>query len=246
MNPDQKNSDPNPEVDRFTDRLWNATVGVKSRELVGRVDAYFGTAPNSVPSTGSRFELYGSVDDDPFRITPSDLVAVTLLSMSIDRSSTSGILPESALRIEDSSEELAALLAQIPLDRELHTLDADEFDRWLGDRSPGNALYVEVAQLLTPDQFGTTSSDHAKRGMNRPVATSKLLARKRPGLIPIRDSRTSAALGNPKSWWQLWWNALSSEPSGSEIVGCLEEIRSRSGQTHLSLLRVADILLWSS
>ena len=77
-----------------------------------------------------------------------------------------------------------------------------------------------------------------------PVAVYKLLARKRLALFPIRDSVVSKALGQTaKLWWRPWWQALASAP---DIVGRLAEIREVSGAGHLSLLRVADIVIWMS
>lgn len=74
------------------------------------------------------------------------------------------------------------------------------------------------------------------------MATSKLLARKRPRLIPVRDSVVAGVLGmtNSTTWWRPWWEALSSD---QRITDRLAAIRLDS-DANVSLLRIADIVLW--
>lgn len=66
---------------------------------------------------GRHFETYGQQDSSPDRITPADLVAVTMLSMEIRRGTTSGFTPEQAVAIADDDEHITGLLQQIPADR---------------------------------------------------------------------------------------------------------------------------------
>jgi hypothetical protein len=74
------------------------------------------------------------------------------------------------------------------------------------------------------------------------VAVHKLLARKRLALFPIRDTVVEKALSQTaKLWWRPWWETLAAAPG---VVAHLEEIRRRSGAEHLSLLRVADLVIW--
>lgn len=76
------------------------------------------------------------------------------------------------------------------------------------------------------------------------VATHKLLARKRPQLFPIRDSVVEEALGlsgQNDPWWRPWWMALSTDDA---LVCHLHDIRHLAGTPQLSLLRVADIVIW--
>ena len=176
--------------------------------------------------TGAAFDVYGR--NDPFMINSDDLIAVTMLSISVNENSNTAIKPSAILNLQAQTGSIAALLSQIPLARDLHTLSQDEFDAWLGPRSPGDALY-ELLRHRVP--------------LPR-VARHKLLARKRPLLFPIRDTVVEGALGlnGPKDpWWRPWWGALSSDDA---MVSHLSAIRQLAETPHLSLLRVADIVIW--
>lgn len=201
------------------------------RSNVKAVEDYFG-ASGATPFDGSRFETYGhQLGADDFSVTAADLVAVTLLSMEIRRASRSGITTAHVLALEDRSKEVSALLRQIPADCDLHDLSTTEFERILGMNSPGQDLWNLLRGGI---------------GMHR-VATFKLLARKRPRLCPIADSRTEAVLSRQHNWWRAWHLALS---SSSDLVTEIETIRRIAAEATpdsagLSILRVADIVLWA-
>jgi len=157
--------------------------------------------------TGAAFDLYRR--SDPWSITSDDLVAVTMLSISINESSNSTIRPSAVLQIHAQSRRIAGLLSQLPLARDLHTLRADDFDAWLDAGSPGEPLYELLRHKISLPR----------------VATHKLLARKRPQLFPIRDSVVENALslsGQQDRWWRPWWAVLSSDDA---LVAHLHEIR---------------------
>ncbi len=176
--------------------------------------------------TGAAFDTYGQ--NDPFAITSDDLIAVTMLSISIRERSNAAMRPSSILELEAHSDQIESLLKQLPPARELHTLNAQEFEWWLGPNSPGTELYRLLRQRISIPR----------------VARHKLLARKRPLLLPIRDTVVERALnlGNrDDDWWRPWWIALSTDDA---LVSRLREIRQLAGTPHLSLLRVADIVIW--
>jgi len=174
--------------------------------------------------TGGSFDGFG--ENDPVTITSDDLIAVTMLSIHIREKSTSALRPSSILTLDSLADEITDRLCQIPSDRELHTLTQREFDQWLGPESPGNELYCLLRKEASIPR----------------VATYKLLARKRLSLMPIRDTVVERALGQTKGeWWQPWWEALTTNP---ELVSRLDQIRQKSSTRHLSLLRIADIVLW--
>lgn len=174
--------------------------------------------------TGAAFDTYGR--NDPVRITGDDLIAVSMLSIQIREHSNAALRPSSIRTLDSLAASIAKLLAALPADRDLHTLREAEFDRWLGPGSSGDDLYWMLRK-----QAGIP-----------PVAVYKLLARKRLGLFPIRDSVVSKAVRQTADpWWRPWWEALAGDP---EIVAHLDRIRQVSGAGHLSLLRVADIVVW--
>ena len=174
--------------------------------------------------TGAAFDTYGH--NDPVRITADDLIAVSMLSIQIREESNSSLRPSSIRTLDSLAASIVELHAAVPGDRDLHTVSESEFEPWLGPGSAGEVLYWLLRrQARIP-----------------PVAVYKLLARKRLALFPIRDSVAGKALRQTADpWWRPWWQALA---GGSEIVGRLEEIRQASGASHLSLLRVADIVVW--
>ena len=174
--------------------------------------------------TGAAFDTYGR--NDPIRITGDDLIAVSMLSIHIRERSNAALRPTSILVLERLAGAVTELLAAVPADRDLHTLSEAEFDRWLGPGSAGEVLYWLLRQ-----QAGIP-----------PVAVYKLLARKRLALLPIRDSVVSKALHQTADpWWRPWWETLAGDP---DIVAQLDRIRRASEAGHLSLLRVADIVIW--
>jgi hypothetical protein len=217
-------------AEEFTRRLSERFDDAHHASNVQRTAKYFGVGEDR-PYDGARFESYDLQESDVDRIVPADLVAVTLLSMEIRKDSRSGISTSDALAIEDFTDEITALLEQIPSKKDLHTLTSDECAHLIDDGSYGDRLW----NLLRYEV-----------GMHR-VATFKLLARKRPRLFPIADSRTERALGAQENWWRSWRDALSER---SEIVTELGRIRDQvmlntPAAGKISLLRVADIALWT-
>ena len=216
---------------QFRSQLLDKFSSTNREGNVTALAAYFGLK-SSQPFDGSLFETYCAQDTDPNRIQSADLVAVTLLSMEIRRESRSGISTANVLLLEKLEPQVSRLLRKIPNNRELHTLSNREFERYLGDASPASRLF----RLL---------KDDAK--MHR-VATYKLLARKRPNLLPVRDSVTEKVLGSSPTWWSSWHYALTTEPS---LASELRKLRSEAAKSNkkiskLSLLRVADIAIWNS
>ena len=85
-----------------------------------------------------------------------------------------------------------------------------------------------------------------------PVAAGKLLARKRPDLIPISDSHTSETFrrkppGEDATWWaDVRSAALDPRPeaNGMTLWDYLAGLRPAAQATYLPILRVLDILGW--
>ncbi len=76
------------------------------------------------------------------------------------------------------------------------------------------------------------------------VTAGKLLARKRPHLIPVYDNVTRCVLDRPESRvWESFRTELRSE--GGAFVRSLRDLHERSEiPTAISALRVLDVLLW--
>lgn len=166
--------------------------------------------------TGAHFEHLAD-KDNPDRFTERDLVAVTMLAVDVPPRTAWSILrgPE--------ADELSALLAGVP-----KAVDA----LW----SDGEALSAESpAWTLHRRLIGMT-------GLGRTTVT-KLLAAKRPHLVPIFDSVVGEALriGWNDDDWAAWRSALSDESAREDVAAVRDELPDAAD---LSLLRTLDIAIW--
>lgn len=71
------------------------------------------------------------------------------------------------------------------------------------------------------------------------VRASKLLAAKRPALVPVRDSVVEDFLGADRAWWAPYRDLVSN----SEFVARVDEL-SVAVPDRVSLLRRIDVALW--
>jgi hypothetical protein len=190
---------------------------------------YYRRTTAGVPAyTGSMFNCWGGADRsrDVNRVTSDDLIAVSFLSVDVPGEAAFGILETQAALISD-------LLAQIPADLDMADVQADAFDKVLGEASPARQLWHVLR-----------GRDTGRRGMGE-TRTSKLMARKRPLLVPVYD----AAIGHLMSLdlgsvgqWKHWHTALT---DGTGLPQRLQEIRRVSRVADpISDLRVMDIVLW--
>ena len=200
------------------------------QRALGDTDAALDLVKNYLATANGRFfETYGFNETSPNRITSADLVAVTFLSMDVSPRTRSGFLPAHTIELAEREGQISRLLESIPADLELHCVPADRYDELLGPDSAASRLFSLLKDIL---------------GEGRSVARHKLLARKRPGLIPVSDSKTRRELWGEGAWWRPWWEALTEDPT---IVEQLGDIRQKAGTpaAHLSILRTADIIIWS-
>lgn len=175
-----------------------------------------GTAPRY---SGSRFEFLAGGGDRPEvanTITADDLVAVTMLSVDVPGDVALALLEGSL------GPDISWHLAQIPTD-------------------------VSISDPAAVDLFGTAS--HARvawdlleepHGMGW-VITHKLLARKRPRLLPVYDRVVRCALGQPPGPWN-WLLTLFAD---GRLHQRLTAVRDEAGVSpHVSALRVLDVVVW--
>lgn len=203
------------------------------KKNVERLVRYFGHKSKS-SYDGAQFETYENSVKNTNHLVAADFVAVTFLSMEIRRSSRSGITPNQIQRITEQNQKISRLLKRIPDNEELHSLSNRRFDQIMGDYSPSHELWKMLR-------------DKETLALPR-IATFKLLARKRPLLFPIADSYVEHALGRQTNWWKSWHATLSTR---EDLVGELKKLRTNSSKLvneikNLSLIRVADIVIWDS
>ncbi|WP_445161439.1 DUF6308 family protein [Mycobacterium sp. Dal123C01] len=171
--------------------------------------------------TGARFEEMASLNADPNTLGPADFLAVSMLSVSVPAEAAIRLLGRDAALVSE-------LLSQLPVDVDMVDVDPKMF----GGDSPAGRLWDLLRQ--------------ARDGLG-PTTTSKLLAAKRPRLLPIWDSFVEQAtgLGAVGSWWRFQY-VLNDEDR--LIWAWLGELRQLASNVPGSIpgLRILDVLLWMS
>ncbi|MFE1874737.1 DUF6308 family protein [Streptomyces sp. NPDC059496] len=178
--------------------------------------------PSGAPTyTGSRFEQLAGGGDRPDiadRITAEDLVAVQTLSVTVPAPVALDIL-EGPLGARPSD-----LLHAVPRGIDM----ADAAATVLADGSPAGRAW------------------HALRDQHDVgwVIAGKLLARKRPQLLPVYDRVVRCALGRPHpSYWLALHAALRADDH--VLHRQLLALRTAAGVAEtVSALRVCDVLVW--
>lgn len=169
--------------------------------------------------TGRYFERLGGGGDRPearHRFDSTDLVAVTMLSVNVPAEAAIAIL-------ETETDHLSELLSRVPVD--LDIWDAADGD--LDSDSAASKLWERLTGL---------------HGIGW-VTAGKLLARKRPRLIPVYDEVVRVALqrGTDGGYWLALRDLLSDE----EIRRRLTEIKNEAeSASDISLIRIFDVAVW--
>lgn len=172
-------------------------------------------------STGGRFELLdggGDRDDSCNLFTASDILSLEMLSVQLPPRATLALL-EGALR-----NASAAYLERIPTSVPLWDKDAAEL---ISDRGPAVGLWH-----LLESQSGVGW-----------VTAGKLLARKRPALIPVYDDIVRCAFGRPKEFWKALRAVLRQD--GGSFRTVVENLKERAGlPEQITPLRTLDVAVW--
>lgn len=174
------------------------------------LDGYFGGGKEQF--TGRWFDEFAAIGD-PNRFEASDVLAVEALNVVVPPEAASALL------ITDT-ERFNALLRRIP--REQNLWEVRRLDVNVG--SPSEDLHRELRTL---------------RGIDWVVA-GKLLAAKRPKLLPILDNEVNDYLRPPKT---LFWVSLHDELSDAARREAITDV-CRFAPPHVSLLRRIDVALW--
>lgn len=202
-----------------SDRL-QALLDVAGEDAAVEVLRRYFSTDGAKHFTGAYFDRFAGGGDRPEvadQFTADDLVAVSMLSVDVGG--------EAALRLlVTQRDRFNGLLAAIPRDEHLAELSSDEV-------GPG---------------WSVRAAEHALRGIpgiGRTTA-SKLLARKRPHLVPIFDSvvERELSLHNQQLWAPLhaWLTA-----DGGMNQKRLQDLHERAGlDAQVSTLRVFDVLTW--
>jgi hypothetical protein len=198
---------------------------VQASRTVGDLREYWADKPWPEGFSGRWFESIGGGGDQPAvanRITGTDIVAVAALSVRIP-------IWMSWRLLESDSDEIESLLAHIPRDQDLWVA----VEATVGGGSEADLLWSKLAAM---------SREASKTGMRR-VTAGKLLARKRPRLIPIQDTNVMKVvqLRAGCGWWLSLRHALSDE----RLRLAIDQRAAEAGvPSHVSTLRVLDVILW--
>lgn len=185
---------------------------------------YFGVGLGSnqiPPYAGGRFDSLGGGGSGPGvcdEFTPSDILAVELLSVDVP--------PRVALDLLEGAlgQRAAAYLHQIPADAELWSDGAEQLIR---DGGPADSLW----RLL-----------NRQHGIGW-VTAGKLLARKRPALIPVYDDVVRCALGRPEGFWTALRRAL--RPQGGNLLPEVTQLMTMAElPPAVTALRALDVAVW--
>jgi len=196
-----------------------ALDGTDHGKAVTALRTYFGLDAGLTPYTGAFFErLGGGGDRGEIRdvITAEDLVAVSMLSVDVPARATLRILGTDSRRISDLLREIPTALDLVDVDPEV-----------INDSWPGWQLW----DLL-----------HGMYGVG-PVTAGKLVARKRPRLLPVYDSVVAERVGSPNGFWGALDCDLRADDKALQKT--LLDIRAKAGiGEDISALRVFDIVTW--
>lgn len=163
------------------------------------------------PFAGDSFDLVGLELSDPGVFGVADLLAVTFMDVVVK--------PLAARRILGSdSGKLSNLLAAVPADVDLWDAADAELDR-------AESLWEALRCYDGIDE----------------VTAGKLLARKRPRLIPVVDSVVMNAVRAPDG---SYWRAFRSTLQDSGRRGQVERLRPPGLDERVATLRVLDAAVW--
>ncbi len=181
-------------------------------ELVHR---YFDPASRFSGAAFDTFAGGGDAVGHRNAFTAEDLVAVTLLDVEVPGHAALAIL-------DHESAEFSDLLAEIPV-------DIDLWDASLEVVSAGSSAATLWDRLNKLTGIGW-------------VTANKLMARKRPRLLPVYDAVVKAAL-QPKE--DSFWLPLRQEMQDETLVRLLVDVRTSAGlRERIPLLRVLDVAVW--
>jgi len=191
---------------------------------------YFGTTTwTAQPYTGAYFDTFASCQNDlatAYKITAEDLVSVSFLSVHVPPMAARGIL-------QNRADEISALLKNIDPQLQIQSVTEATHDSVFGPGSPAQKLW----SILRGKKDGGWDVG--------PTITSKIMARKRPHLIPIWDSVLKSVTGQPddRNQWNIWRQEMA---RSGDLLEFLEGVRQEAGVPEIPLLRVLDVILWMS
>ncbi|WP_460446755.1 DUF6308 family protein [Angustibacter aerolatus] len=186
-------------------------------DALAMLRAYYGPSPDEAGFfTGSLFDTWDtSGGEDPDVLTADDLFAVGCLSVTFDAACAHALLVTHRGRISE-------LLRAIGPDQDLADTDEPLTEAW-----PAWQLFRHLDGIP---------------GIGRTKA-SKLMARKRPRLVPIYDRVVGRVTATKCSQWAPLRAALQQDDFA--LVQRLRRLRRLAGLSpRVTVLRVLDVIAW--
>lgn len=192
----------------------------------GALVTYFYGTPRQF--SGSLFDSIGGGGDRSDienQITREDVLAVAAVNAPVPAAVASLLLTQPA------SGRLATWLRQLPTDIDLW--DAEDYTLAIATKA--------WDEIRTIHEAGTTST--ADGGF----AATKLLARKRPRLIPLYDEKVRGVvyLAEGASWWFSLRDAMRVDGEDNEVRFRVCAAMHEADVGYVSVLRGLDVILWS-
>lgn len=220
--------------------LWVPDELLDGTHARGLLRGYFHRDSSGFVYSGAMFNTYPAgpapgittLPDTANVITDSDLIALSMLRIRV-----TGY--EALIITQDKRQAIETLLEGIPADACI-------------TEGPSAGLLDRHGPAWTLWELLRDIKDRTKDSRLGAVAAGKLLARKRPALIPIEDSQIAAVFRRPppdqdRRWWEAVRSAaLDPTPaaSGTTLWRYLARIRDAEHLDHLPILRVLDIIGW--
>ena len=160
--------------------------------------------------SGSWFDRLAD-QSTPNAFTANDIVAVSMLSVRVPALAAIRIL-------KTDRDELSRSLVAIGADRPIWEANSDALE----DGSHADKLWRRLTGMT---------------GVG-PVIAGKLMAAKRPNLVPVYDEHVHAALGAPQGrfWLALRQSMLESHEAVARVL--------HEAGVNVTVLRAADIVVW--
>jgi hypothetical protein len=174
--------------------------------------------------TGSQFELLIS-GSDPSRFTERDLVALSTLNVEVPARAALWILSP------EGQAQTSALLAGIP----------NGVDIWKPEVENAFADDGKLMQLW--DCLGKANWPTAALGggLGGSTKRSKLIAAKRPRLVPVLDKVVKDTLPKSENYWRAFQDVLRDESCRESLTLATNHDCVPPG---VSLLRRIDVVIW--
>jgi hypothetical protein len=224
--PDKWNRATESQLERAEAQVWKA---LDDEAVVDHVERNYRRGGNYA---GATFIDLDPVD--PYSFTPADLLSLNLLSVAAQ--------PVAVRRLLEPSRErghLVRLLSEenLPLDADLAIADTDQLLAMAN-------LHQALKRALSPPDV---------KKPNPWVTASKLCARKRPDLFPVRDNVVCRYLGlldqkgNYEVDWQVFRHVIQDNAIRRRLDEIVDEASQRPGVDvgHPNRrLRHLDVILW--